>query len=150
MNHIPQLRHLVVALKSLSLPAYCAILTLCACAPDSDPRVSDTAPVVYQYSIEGMHCQSCADAITDKAMHIDGVVDCKVNLKDNSAMIAMRDATVQPQVKSGIEKLGYTVTMVPSAGANAAASPAANAVTSAAANAPLSSPATTSAPAAPK
>ncbi|MEI6024541.1 MAG: hypothetical protein WCP80_08140, partial [Phycisphaerales bacterium] len=43
-----------------------------SCGPASDPRVSDTAPVVYQYAIEGMHCQNCVDAITDKAMHTDG------------------------------------------------------------------------------
>jgi copper chaperone CopZ len=107
-------------------------LVLAACGPAADPRVSNAAPVVYQYAIEGMHCQNCVDAITDKAMHIDGVVDCKVNLKDNSAMIAMRDSAVEPQVKSGIEKLGYTVTVVPSG---------------AAISAPMSNPATTSVPA---
>jgi len=83
------------------------------CGPDVDPRVSDTAPVVYQYAIEGMHCQNCVDAITDKAMHTDGVVDCRVNLKEKSAIVAMRDDTVEPKVKTGIEKLGYTVTVVP-------------------------------------
>ena len=72
------------------------------------------------------------DAITDKAMHTDGVVDCKVNLKENSAMIAMRDSAVEPQVKSGIEKLGYTVTVVPSG---------------AAISAPMSNPASTNVPA---
>ena len=111
---------------------FVGFLVLAACGPAADPRVSDAAPVVYQYAIEGMHCQNCVDAITDKAMHIDGVVDCRVNLKENSAMIAMRDSAVEPQVKSGIEKLGYTVTVVPSA---------------AAVSAPTSNPATTSIPA---
>ena len=111
---------------------FLGLFVLAACGPAVDPRVSDTAPVVYQYAIEGMHCQNCVDAITDKAMHIDGVVDCRVNLKENSAMIAMRDSAVEPQVKSGIEKLGYTVTVVPSA---------------AAVSAPTSNPAMTSVPA---
>ncbi len=109
------------------------ILALCGCGPEADPRVSASAPVVYQYAIKGMNCQGCADAITDKTMHINGVVDCKVNLKENSAMIAMRDSTVEPQVQSGIKKLGYTVTLVPNTGTSAA----------------LSSP-TTSSPAVPK
>ncbi len=82
-----------------------------------------------------MHCQGCVDAITDKAMRTDGVVDCKVNLKENSAMIAMRDSAVEPQVKSGIEKLGYTVSMVPNSTRTAA---------------PLPSSATSNAPAQPK
>ncbi len=111
---------------------FLGFFVLAACGPAADPRVSDAAPVVYQYAIKGMHCQNCVDAITDKAMHTEGVVDCKVNLKDNSAMIAMRDSAVEPRVKTGIEKLGYTVTVVPSA---------------AAVSAPTSNPATTSVPA---
>ena len=122
-------------LKALLLSTITLIAGLNGCGPDADPRVSNTAPVVYQYAIKGMHCQNCVDAITDKAMHIDGVVDCRVNLKDNSATIAVRDAAVEPQVKSGIEKLGYTVSMVPSSTRTVA---------------PISNSATTNAPAQPK
>lgn len=114
---------------------FLGLFVLAACGPASDPRVSDTAPVVYQYAIEGMHCQNCVDAITDKAMHTDGVVDCRVNLKEKSAIVAMRDDTVEPQVKTGIEKLGFTVTMIPkatstttkSAGVTATSTPASSA-----------------------
>ena len=122
-------------LNALRLSTITLLAGLNGCGPDADPRVSDTAPVVYQYAIQGMHCQNCVDAITDKAMHIDGVVDCRVNLKDNSATIAVRDAAVEPQVKSGIEKLGYTVSMVPS---------------STSTTAPISNSATSNAPAQPK
>ncbi len=122
-------------LNALLLSTITLLAELNGCGPDADPRVSDTAPVVYQYAIKGMHCQNCVDAITDKAMHIDGVVDCRVNLKDNSATIAVRDAAVEPQVKSGIEKLGFTVSMVPSSTSTAA---------------PMSNSATTNAPAQPK
>ena len=121
------------------------LFVLAACGPASDPRVSDTAPVVYQYAIEGMHCQNCVDAITDKAMHTDGVVDCRVNLKEKSARIAMRDAAVEPQVKTGIEKLGYTVTVVPKITSAHAASTGV-----AATSAPTSSAGSDSAPAQPK
>jgi len=119
-------------LNALLLSTITLLAGLNGCGPDADPRVGDTAPVVYQYAIKGMHCQNCVDAITDKAMHIDGVVDCRVNLKDNSATIAVRDAAVEPQVKSGIEKLGYTVMVVPSG---------------AAISAPMSNPASTNIPA---
>ena len=122
-------------LNALRLSTITLLAGLNGCGPDADPRVSDTAPVVYQYAIKGMHCQNCVDAITDKAMHIDGVVDCRVNLKDNSATIAVRDAAVEPQVKSGIEKLGFTVSMVPS---------------STSTTAPISNSATSNAPAQPK
>ena len=120
------------------------LFVLAACGPAVDPRVSDTAPVVYQYAIEGMHCQNCVDAITDKAMHTDGVVDCRVNLKEKSAIVAMRDDTVEPQVKTGIEKLGFTVTMLPKttstnaakAGAAATSAPASNAASDSAPSQP--------------
>lgn len=122
-------------LNALLLSTITLIAGLNGCGPGADPRVSDTAPVVYQYAIQGMHCQNCVDAITDKAMHIDGVVDCRVNLKDNSATIAVRDAAVEPQVKSGIEKLGFTVSMVSNSASTAA---------------PISNSATSNAPAQPK
>ena len=134
-----------MTLKTLFIPAYFAIFALCGCGPDADPRVSDTAPVVYQYAIKGMHCQNCVDAITDKAMHTDGVVDCRVNLKEKSAIVAMRDDTVEPQVKTGIEKLGYTLTVVPKITSAHAAKNGAAAISETAA-----SPATDSKPVQPK
>ena len=124
---------------------FVGFLVLAACGPAADPRVSDAAPVVYQYAIEGMHCQNCVDAITDKAMHTDGVVDCRVNLKEKSAIVAMRDDTVEPQVKTGIEKLGFTVTVVPKTTSTNAPSTGA-----AATSAPASSAGSDSAPAQPK
>ena len=124
---------------------FIGLFVLAACGPASDPRVSDTAPVVYQYAIEGMHCQNCVDAITDKAMHTDGVVDCRVNLKEKSAIVAMRDDTVEPQVKTGIEKLGYTVTVVPKITSTTAKSTGV-----AATSAPASSAGSDSTPAQPK
>jgi copper chaperone CopZ len=88
----------------------CSLLFLLpACGSQTDPRVSSTVPVVYRYSVKGMHCQGCVDAITDKVTHIDGVVDCQVNLQEQSATVAVRSAAVEPQVRSGMERLGYTV-----------------------------------------
>jgi len=136
---------LFISQNQLKSCIFLSLLVLAACGPASDPRVSDTAPVVYQYVIEGMHCQSCVDAITDKAMHTDGVVDCRVNLKEKSAIVAMRDDTVEPQVKTGIEKLGFTVTMLPKATSTTATSTGV-----AATSAPTSSAGSDSAPAQPK
>ena len=147
-----QIAHVLTRASQLSIShnqrkscIFLGLLVLAACGPAVDPRVSDTAPVVYQYAIEGMHCQNCVDAITDKAMHTDGVVDCRVNLKEKSAIVAMRDDTVEPQVKTGIEKLGFTVTVVPKTTSTNAPSTGA-----AATSAPASSAASDSAPAQPK
>ena len=147
-----QIAHVLTRASQLSIShnqrkscIFLGLLVLAACGPATDPRVSDTAPVVYQYAIEGMHCQNCVDAITDKAMHTDGVVDCRVNLKEKSAIVAMRDDTVEPQVKTGIEKLGFTVTVVPKTTSTTATSTGV-----AAPSAPTSSAGSDSTPAQPK
>jgi len=72
-------------------------------------------------------------------------VDCRVNLKEKSAIVAMRDDTVEPQVKTGIEKLGFTVTVVPKTTSTTATSTGV-----AATSAPASSAGSDSAPAQPK
>ena len=147
-----QIAHVLTRAAQLSIShnqckscIFLGLLVLAACGPVADPRVSDTAPVVYQYAIEGMHCQNCVDAITDKAMHTDGVVDCRVNLKEKSAIVAMRNDTVEPQVKIGIEMLGFKVTMLPKASSTTAKSTGV-----AATSAPTSSVGSDSAPAQPK
>ena len=137
--------HICISHNQRNFCIFVGFFVLAACGPAADPRVSDAAPVVYQYAIEGMHCQNCVDAITDKAMHTDGVVDCRVNLKEKSAIVAMRDDTVEPQVKTGIEKLGFTVTVVPKTTSTNATSTGV-----AATSAPASSAGSDSAPAQPK
>ena len=94
------------------LVACLALAALPAACDRSDPmapRTSAAAPVALRYQVDGMHCQGCVDAITDKLKHLDGVVDCRVKLDDRQADVAVRDASVAPTVQQAIEKLGYKV-----------------------------------------
>jgi len=88
-----------------------------------DPRITATAPVALRYQVDGMHCDGCVQAITDKVKHVDGVVDCRVSLTDRQADVVVRDDTTALPVQHAIEKLGYKVKPLPAP--TAAAAPAA-------------------------
>ena len=59
----------------------------------NDPRITATAPIALRYQVDGMHCDGCVQAITDKVKHVDGVVDCRVSLADRQADVVVRDDT---------------------------------------------------------
>ena len=89
----------------------------------NDPRITATAPIALRYQVDGMHCDGCVQAITDKVKHVDGVVDCRVSLADRQADVVVRDDTTALPVQQAIEKLGYKVKPLPAP--SAAAAPAA-------------------------
>jgi copper chaperone len=99
-------------MRNMALAAVLLVLPLVACGDSSSPdtRVSTTAPVVLRMQVDGMHCQGCVDAITDKVGRVDGVVDCRVSLENRQADVAVRQADAGPAVQRAIEKLGYKVT----------------------------------------
>lgn len=102
-------------------------VVLFACVPTgcgdagNDPRMTAAAPIALRYQVDGMHCDGCVQAITDKVKHVDGVVDCRVSLTDRQADVAVRDDAAAAPVQQAIEKLGYKVKPLP---APVAAAPA--------------------------
>ena len=110
----------------LTLPLVVALLafspTGCGDA-GNDPRITATAPIALRYRVDGMHCDGCVQAITDKVKHVDGVVDCRVSLTDRQADVVVRDDATALPVQHAIEKLGYKVKPLPAP--TAAAAPAA-------------------------
>ena len=101
------------------LPTATALLLaclVCACGDGSDdPRMTAAAPVVLRFQVDGMHCDGCVDAITDKVKRVDGVVDCRVRLQDREADVAVRDANLAAPVRQAIESLHYKVQPLPAA-----------------------------------
>ena len=110
----------------LTLPLVVALLAFspngCGDA-GNDPRITATAPIALRYQVDGMHCDGCVQAITDKVKHVDGVVDCRVSLTDRQADVVVRDDATAVPVQHAIEKLGYKVKPLPAP--TAAAAPAA-------------------------
>jgi len=79
----------------------------------TDSRVTTTAPVALRFQVDGMHCNGCVDAITEKVKRLDGVVDCRVNLDQREADVAVRDPQLGASGQKAIEGLGYKVKPLP-------------------------------------
>jgi copper chaperone CopZ len=102
-------------MRSVILPA-CLLL---ACLPpacgdaDGDARVTSTAPVALRFQVDGMHCDGCVQAITDKVSHVEGVVDCRVSLENREAVVAVRNPDAGAAAQQAMERLGYKVKPLP-------------------------------------
>ena len=107
-------------------PSHRAAITLLACllplacapsepAAGAKPGTATVTPVSLRYGVEGMHCDGCVQAITDKVTHVDGVLGCSVSLQEKRAEVSVRDASLAPAVQQAIERLGYKVTPQPAA-----------------------------------
>lgn len=96
-------------------PLALLLLSLLAACGDagSDARMTDTAPIAVRFQVDGMHCDGCVQAITDKVKRVDGVVDCRVQLDRREADVAVRDIGAGEAVRKAIEGLGYKVTPLP-------------------------------------
>ncbi|MFM7806361.1 MAG: heavy-metal-associated domain-containing protein [Planctomycetota bacterium] len=93
-------------LATLARPfALTAISCLACCTESGKPEPA----VALRYQVDGMHCDGCVQAITDKVTHLDGVTACRVSLQDRRADISVRDETMAPTVQKAIETLGYKV-----------------------------------------
>ena len=97
------------------LPLLPLVTMLCVACGDAanDARTSSTPPVALRFQVDGMHCDGCVNAITDKVKRVDGVVDCRVRLDQREAAVAVRDAQAGAAVQRAIEGLGYKVKPLP-------------------------------------
>jgi copper chaperone CopZ len=98
-------------MRNLILPLLLSLACLPVACDDSgrDARVTSAAPVALRFQVDGMHCEGCASAITEKVSRVDGVVDCRVSLENREASVAVRGAETGPAVQAAIERLGYKV-----------------------------------------
>lgn len=62
-------------------------------------------------SIEGMTCKNCSMRIQNKLNEMDNV-SADVNLHKKQAVVEIEDGVLQEDIKSAIERLGYTVTNI--------------------------------------
>lgn len=60
--------------------------------------------------VEGMHCDGCSSAIVGALERVEGVLSASADYKKGQAEVVYRPKDVEPEdLKSAIEKLGYTV-----------------------------------------
>lgn len=63
--------------------------------------------------IEGMHCNNCKTSVERNINQIDGAV-AKVNLKKNLAVVSMERLVDDEELKTAVEKAGFTITRIES------------------------------------
>ena len=62
-------------------------------------------------TIEGMHCEHCANTVTNALNGLDGVT-AKVSLKENSAEVSYDREIDLADLKNAVKNAGYEVTSV--------------------------------------
>lgn len=87
-----------------------ATASLGGCGDGSPESASaSTRTFTVTYAVEGMHCDGCVTAITNKVKGVKGVTACEVSLDDHRAVVTLADPAISPAVEEAIKRLGYTV-----------------------------------------
>lgn len=100
----------------------CAVLCLIYIAfsgcssrePNASPEKSSPAEVAGDhvvFTVRGMHCEGCAQAITEAVQAVPGVKSAEVSFADQRAVIVPTKGGFDPEaVLATIKKMGYEAT----------------------------------------
>lgn len=85
----------------------------CAGASDYKPRKKKLEKVIAAkvFAVEGMHCEKCANRVTEVVNDIPEVAGV-VNLKKGIVTVSYAQPVPDAQIKARIERAGYTVTEI--------------------------------------
>jgi len=62
--------------------------------------------------IEGMHCSHCAGLVNIQLYGIKEVMDVKVDIRDQTAIVILKNDVANNVLASAVEKAGYKVVSV--------------------------------------
>ena len=82
----------------------------CGSGSDYKPRKKKLKNVIATkvFVVDGMHCEKCANRVTEVVNDIPGVAGV-VNLKKGTATVSYEKEVPDDQIKARIERVGYTV-----------------------------------------
>ena len=82
----------------------------CGSASDYTPRNKKLKKVIATkvFVVEGMHCEKCANRVTEVVNDIPGAAGV-VNLKKGNVTVSYELEVPDEQIKAKIERVGYTV-----------------------------------------
>ncbi len=85
----------------------------CASGSSYKPRKKKLDKVIASkiFAVEGMHCEKCANRVTEVVNDIPGVAGI-VNLKKGIVTVSYAQTVPDAQIKDRIERVGYTVTEI--------------------------------------
>jgi len=104
--------------------ALSTVLALTGCS-GSDVQKPATATAAFKqttqvaYTVTGMHCNSCAEAITAEVAAVKGVRSVQCTFESKCAVLELNNPAAQGDAERAITKLGYTIApcAMPAAGA---------------------------------
>ena len=70
--------------------------------------VSLVEPITKSWTVQGMHCGGCANAISSKVAKIPGVQSCEVDF-DTSTAVVVADPAKTTEIENTMTTLGYTI-----------------------------------------
>lgn len=99
------------------------VLSGCSGSDVQQPTAATTAAkqtTQVAYTVTGMHCNSCAEAITAEVAAVQGVRSVQCTFESKCAVLELDNPTAQADAERAITKLGFTIApcVVPVAGAS--------------------------------
>lgn len=85
----------------------------CGSGSDYKPRKKKLKNVISTkiFVVDGMHCEKCANRVTEVVNDITGVAGV-VDLKKGIVTVSYEQEVADEQIKARIERVGYTVTEI--------------------------------------
>ena len=85
----------------------------CGSGSDYKPRKKKLQAVIATkvFAVDGMHCEKCANRVTEVINDITGVAGV-VDLKKGIVTVSYEQEVADEQIKARIERVGYTVTEI--------------------------------------
>ena len=85
----------------------------CGSVSDYKPRKKKLKNVIATkvFTVDGMHCEKCANRVTEVVNDIPGVAGV-VDLKKGIVTVSYEQEVADEQIKAKIERVGYTVTEI--------------------------------------
>ena len=85
----------------------------CGSGSDYKPRKKKLQAVIATkvFTVDGMHCEKCANRVTEVVNDITGVAGV-VDLKKGIVTVSYQQEVPDEQIKARIERVGYTVTEI--------------------------------------
>ena len=85
----------------------------CGSGSDYKPRKKKLKNVIATkiFVVDGMHCEKCANRVTEVVNDIAGVAGV-VDLKKGIVTVSYEQEVADEQIKARIERVGYTVTEI--------------------------------------
>ena len=85
----------------------------CGSGSDYKPRKKKLKNVIATkvFAVDGMHCEKCANRVTEVVNDITGVAGV-VDLKKGIVTVSYEQEVPDEQIKAKLQRIGYTVTAI--------------------------------------